>query len=56
MDKLTQTLLQCSKSSINNINVQWWIHFKHDKFRIERWRENPYKDNNTLKTNITNNM
>ena len=29
-----------------------WIQFRHDKFRIARWRENPYKDRNTLKTNI----
>ena len=33
-----------------------WIQFRHDKFRIERWRKIPYKDNNTLKTNITKNM
>ena len=32
-----------------------WIQFRHDKYSIERWRENLYKDNNTLKTNITNN-
>ena len=29
-----------------------WIQFRHDKFRIARWREIPYKDRNTLKTNI----
>ena len=33
-----------------------WIQFRQDKSRIKRWKENSYKDNNTLKTNITNNM
>ena len=23
-----------------------WIQFRHDRFRITRWRENPYKDRN----------
>ena len=32
------------------------INFRHDNSRIERWRENAYKDRNTQKTNAIHNM
>ena len=32
------------------------IKFRHNNSRIARWRENPYKDKNTQKTNIIHNI
>ena len=32
------------------------IQLRHDKCRTARWRENPYKDKNTIKSKKSNNM
>ena len=51
----------CSKSWFvleRRLNVQCqqhgWIQFRHDKSRIERWRENRYNIKRNLKTNLIN--
>ena len=51
-----QTILYLAVVANGQRHNPGWMQFRHDKSRIERWRENPYKDNITLKTNITNNL